>query len=67
MFRLFPSVIALRRDRKRWIAQSKEPINEEEFRKNAARTLDTFIALGPVYIKLGQWLGARGYPAAALS
>lgn len=31
----------------------------ESYRKNARRALDAFVSLGPVYIKLGQWLSAR--------
>lgn len=31
----------------------------EKYRKNARKVLNTFISLGPVYIKLGQWLSSR--------
>ena len=67
LYRLLPSVIALRRDRRKW-SRSKgktfddgEPvrINEAAFRSNARRMLNVFISLGPVYIKLGQWLSSR--------
>jgi predicted unusual protein kinase regulating ubiquinone biosynthesis (AarF/ABC1/UbiB family) len=34
-------------------------VNEKKFRKHAKRALDTFVALGPSYIKLGQWLSSR--------
>ena len=57
--KLLPSVFALRRDRKKWINQEKNTIDSKQFRKNARRILDTFISLGPVYIKLGQWLSSR--------
>ena len=57
--KLLPSIFALRRDRKIWIHQEKTEINSEQFRKNARKVLDTFISLGPVYIKLGQWLSSR--------
>ena len=57
--KLLPSIFALRRDRKKWISQEKNQINSEQFRKNARKVLDTFISLGPVYIKLGQWLSSR--------
>ena len=57
--KLLPSVFALRRDRKKWINQEKNTIDSKQFRKNAKRILDTFISLGPVYIKLGQWLSSR--------
>lgn len=57
--KLLPSILALRKDRKRWINQEKNQIDSEQFRKNAKKVLDTFISLGPVYIKLGQWLSSR--------
>ena len=59
LFKLLPSVLALRKDRKKWINQEKKQIDSEQFRKNAHKVLDTFISLGPVYIKLGQWLSSR--------
>ena len=57
--KLLPSVLALRRDRKIWINQKKNEMDLEQFRKNARRALNAFISLGPVYIKLGQWLSSR--------
>ncbi len=57
--KLLPSVLALRRDRKIWINQKKNEMDLEQFRKNARRALSMFISLGPVYIKLGQWLSSR--------
>ena len=57
--KLLPSVFALRRDRKKWIHQEKNTIDSNQFRKNAQKILETFISLGPVYIKLGQWLSSR--------
>lgn len=59
LFKLLPSILALRKDRKKWINQEKNQIDSEQFRKNARKALDTFISLGPVYIKLGQWLSSR--------
>ncbi|MGH1567945.1 MAG: ABC1 kinase family protein, partial [Nitrosopumilus sp.] len=59
LFKLLPSVLALRKDRKKWINQEKNQIDSEQFRKNARKVLNTFISLGPVYIKLGQWLSSR--------
>lgn len=59
LFKLLPSILALRKDRKKWIDQEKSQIDSEQFRKNARKVLDTFISLGPVYIKLGQWLSSR--------
>jgi len=57
--KLLPSILALRRDRKKWIHQEKTEIDSEQFRKNARKVLNAFISLGPVYIKLGQWLSSR--------
>jgi len=57
--KLLPSILALRRDRKKWINQDKTEIDSKQFRKNARKVLDTFLTLGPVYIKLGQWLSSR--------
>ena len=57
--KLLPSILALRRDRKKWINQEKNTIDSKQFQKNARKILDTFILLGPVYIKLGQWLSSR--------
>ena len=58
-FKLLPSLFALRRDRKKWIRQEKNTIDSNQFRRNAQKILATFISLGPVYIKLGQWLSSR--------
>ena len=59
LIKLLPSILALRRDRKKWTRQEKSTIDADQFRKNARRTLDAFVSLGPVYIKLGQWLSSR--------
>jgi predicted unusual protein kinase regulating ubiquinone biosynthesis (AarF/ABC1/UbiB family) len=59
LLKLFPSILALRKDRKKWIYHEGNEIDLEQFRKNARKVLDTFISLGPVYIKLGQWLSSR--------
>ena len=59
LIKLLPSIFALRKDRKKWINQEKNQIDSEQFRKNARKVLDSFISLGPVYIKLGQWLSSR--------
>ncbi len=58
-FKLLPSILALRKDRKKWINHDRNQIDSQQFRKNAQNVLDTFISLGPVYIKLGQWLSSR--------
>ncbi len=59
LVKLLPSIFALRSDRKKWIHQDRTEIDSDQFQKNARKILDTFISLGPVYIKLGQWLSSR--------
>ena len=59
LVKLLPSILALRKDRKQWVKQEGKNVDDKRFRKNAKRVLKTFIALGPVYIKLGQWLSSR--------
>ena len=59
LFKLLPSILALRKDRRQWVKQEGKNIQVEKYRKNAQKVLDTFISLGPVYIKLGQWLSSR--------
>ena len=58
LIKLLPSILALRKDRKKWINQNKDEIDLDQF-KNASKVLQTFLSLGPVYIKLGQWLSSR--------
>ena len=54
----------LKKHRKIWVNTKEEDIDLKSFRKNARRLLNACISLGPVYIKLGQWLssGADGLP-----
>ena len=59
LIKLLPSIFALRKDRRQWVKQEGKNVEIEQYRKNARRVLDTFISLGPVYIKLGQWLSSR--------
>ena len=59
LFKLLPSVIALKKDRRNWVKSEGKNVDVEKYRKNARRVLNTFISLGPVYIKLGQWLSSR--------
>jgi len=59
LIKLLPSIIALRKDRRTWIKQDGKNVDLEQFRNNAQKVLRTFISLGPVYIKLGQWLSSR--------
>ena len=59
VLKLLPIVINFRRDRRKWVKHEGKNINEVKFRKHAKQALETFIELGPSYIKLGQWLSAR--------
>ena len=59
MFKLVPLVIRLRKDRREWVRQEGRNIDDVKFKKNAKKVLETFVGLGPVYIKLGQWLSSR--------
>jgi predicted unusual protein kinase regulating ubiquinone biosynthesis (AarF/ABC1/UbiB family) len=59
ILKLIPVIVYLRRDRREWVKKEGKNVNEKKFRKHAERTLNTFIALGPSYIKLGQWLSSR--------
>jgi predicted unusual protein kinase regulating ubiquinone biosynthesis (AarF/ABC1/UbiB family) len=59
LMRLLPIIIALRKDRRKWVKSQGKGIDEEAFRRHARRIVATFIELGPSYIKLGQWLSTR--------
>ncbi|MFB5645225.1 MAG: ABC1 kinase family protein [Nitrosopumilaceae archaeon] len=59
VIKLIPLLLALRKDRRDWVKSEGKGIDEEKYRKNAKKVLSTFISLGPVYIKLGQWLSSR--------
>ncbi|MGQ0605398.1 MAG: AarF/UbiB family protein [Candidatus Nitrosotenuis sp.] len=59
LIRLIPLIIALRRDRKAWVRSEGKNLDVTRFQKNANKVLNTFVSLGPVYIKLGQWLSSR--------
>ncbi len=59
VIKLIPLHLALRKDRRDWVKSEGKGIDEEKYRKNAKKVLNTFISLGPVYIKLGQWLSSR--------
>jgi predicted unusual protein kinase regulating ubiquinone biosynthesis (AarF/ABC1/UbiB family) len=59
MLRLLPVVLALRRDRREWVRKEGKGVDESKYRRHAQRALETFISLGPSYIKLGQWLSSR--------
>jgi predicted unusual protein kinase regulating ubiquinone biosynthesis (AarF/ABC1/UbiB family) len=51
--------LVLRKDRREWVRKEGKNIKVERYQKNARRVLNTFVSLGPVYIKLGQWLSSR--------
>ena len=59
IFKLIPVILYLRKDRREWVKKEGKNVNEKKFRKHAERALKTFVALGPSYIKLGQWLSSR--------
>jgi predicted unusual protein kinase regulating ubiquinone biosynthesis (AarF/ABC1/UbiB family) len=59
LIKLIPILIHLRRDRREWVKREGRNIDTRKYVKHAERTLATFIALGPSYIKLGQWLSTR--------
>ena len=59
LYKLLPSILALRKDRRNWVKSEGKNVDLEKYRKNARRVLNTFLSLGPVYIKLGQWLSSR--------
>jgi len=58
-FKLLPLVLALRKDRREWVRREGKNVNLSRYQKNARKALKTFVAMGPVYIKLGQWLSSR--------
>ncbi len=57
--RLGPVIIRFRRDRREWVKKEGKGCNIARMRRNASKAVDTFIRLGPVFIKLGQWLSSR--------
>lgn len=59
VFKLLPVIIYFRRDRREWVKREGRNVDEAKYRRHAERALKTFIALGPSYIKLGQWLSTR--------
>ena len=59
VFKLLPAVISFRKDRRDWVKREGKNINKKKYTKHAEKALKVFIALGPSYIKLGQWLSTR--------
>ncbi len=49
----------MRKDRREWVKKEGKNVNLSRYQKNAQKALKTFVSLGPVYIKLGQWLSSR--------
>src|SRR5574341_267316 len=58
-FKLLPLILTLRKDRREWVKKEGKNIKVERYQKNARKVLNAFVSLGPVYIKLGQWLSSR--------
>ena len=59
VFRLLPIILNFRRDRREWVKHEGRNVDEAKYRRHAEKALQTFIDLGPSYIKLGQWLSTR--------
>ncbi len=57
--RLAPLIVRFRRDRREWIRKEGKDCDLSRMRRNASKAVNTFITLGPVFIKLGQWLSSR--------
>ncbi|MDE1769405.1 MAG: AarF/ABC1/UbiB kinase family protein [Thaumarchaeota archaeon] len=57
--KLVPLVLALKKDRREWVRKQGKNVDLKRYQKNARKALKTFISLGPVYVKLGQWLSSR--------
>ena len=57
--KLIPILFYLRRDRREWVRREGRNIDKKKYTKHAEKALAAFIALGPSYIKLGQWLSTR--------
>ncbi len=49
----------MRKDRREWVRREGKNVDLARYKKNARKALKTFVSLGPVYIKLGQWLSSR--------
>lgn len=59
LVKLVPIILTLRKDRREWVRHEGKNVDCEKFQRHARKILDTFVSLGPVYIKLGQWLSSR--------
>ena len=54
-----PLILTLRKDRREWVRKEGKNVKVSRYQKNARKVLNAFVSLGPVYIKLGQWLSSR--------
>src|SRR5690348_10793369 len=59
LWALFPVALSYRRDRREIRRAEGRLVRPETYRKHAQRAVNTFIELGPAYIKLGQLLSVR--------
>jgi predicted unusual protein kinase regulating ubiquinone biosynthesis (AarF/ABC1/UbiB family) len=59
LLKLLPIILTLRKDRREWVRSEGKNVDYEKYRRHARKILNAFIELGPVYIKLGQWLSSR--------
>ena len=59
MWKLFPVAIRYRRDRREIRRAGGRLVHPEAYRRHAQKAVNTFIELGPAYIKLGQLLSVR--------
>jgi predicted unusual protein kinase regulating ubiquinone biosynthesis (AarF/ABC1/UbiB family) len=59
LWALFPVALSYRRDRREIRRADGRLVHPETYRKHAQRAVNTFIELGPAYIKLGQLLSVR--------
>jgi predicted unusual protein kinase regulating ubiquinone biosynthesis (AarF/ABC1/UbiB family) len=59
VIKLLPRIIIFRKDRREWVKREGKNIDTKKYKNHAESLLKTFIALGPSYIKLGQWLSTR--------
>lgn len=59
VLKLLPRIISFRKDRREWVKREGKNVDTKKYREHAEKLLKTFIALGPSYIKLGQWLSTR--------
>jgi predicted unusual protein kinase regulating ubiquinone biosynthesis (AarF/ABC1/UbiB family) len=59
IWKLFPVALSYRRDRKEIRRAEGRLVRPEVYRKHGKKAVETFIELGPAYVKLGQLLSVR--------